>query len=186
MPRDKVFVSYSHTDKAFLDELLPALQAVPRIATKLWLDEQQIDIGDRFHPEIQQGLADSSIGILLPSNDFFTPEYIRQYELPYLVQQYEQNALRLVPLYVTTISSDAFRVTLQGDGQQRTFDFQAIQGANDPKEPLKTLNQGQRDAIYARLAERVAQRLDPLPAGPRRQTGPRFELAIALRARHDH
>ena len=32
MPRDKVFVSYSHTDKSFLDELLPVLQAVPRIA----------------------------------------------------------------------------------------------------------------------------------------------------------
>ena len=28
MPRDKVFVSYSHTDKSFLDELLPVLQAV--------------------------------------------------------------------------------------------------------------------------------------------------------------
>ena len=29
MSRDKVFVSYSHTDKSFLDELLPVLQAVP-------------------------------------------------------------------------------------------------------------------------------------------------------------
>jgi hypothetical protein len=44
MPRDKVFVSYSHTDKSFLDELLPVLQAVPRIASNLWLDEQKIDI----------------------------------------------------------------------------------------------------------------------------------------------
>ena len=41
MPPDKVFVSYSHTDKAFLDELLPVLKAVPRIDSNLWLDEQK-------------------------------------------------------------------------------------------------------------------------------------------------
>jgi hypothetical protein len=57
MPPDKVFVSYSHTDKSFLDELLPVLQAVPRIASNLWLDEQKIDIGDRFHPEIPHSIA---------------------------------------------------------------------------------------------------------------------------------
>jgi TIR domain len=68
MPRDKVFVSYSHTDKSFLNELLPVLRAVPKIASNLWLDEQKIDIGDRFHPDIQQGLAASRIGILLLSN----------------------------------------------------------------------------------------------------------------------
>ncbi len=81
MPRDKVFVSYSHTDKSFLDELLPVLQAVPRIASNLWLDEQKIAIGDRFHPESEQALAESSIGILQLSNRFLTSEYIRQYEL---------------------------------------------------------------------------------------------------------
>ena len=113
MPRDKVFVSYSHTEKAFLDELLPVLQAVPRIASNLWFDEQKIDIGDRFHPEIQQGLAASRVGILLLSNRFFTSEYIRQYELPYLLQQVEQKALRLASLYVTAIPNDAFRFLLK-------------------------------------------------------------------------
>jgi hypothetical protein len=123
MPRDKVFVSYSHTDKSFLDELLPVLRAVPRIASNLWLDEQKIDIGDQFHPEIQQALAESSIGILLLSNRFFTSEYIRPYELPYLVQQAEAKALGLASLYVTAIPTDAFRVTLAVDGQQRTVDL---------------------------------------------------------------
>ena len=150
------------------------------------MDEQKIDIGDRFHPEIEQALAESSIGILLLSNRFFTSEYIRQYELPYLLQQAEQKKLRLASLYVTAISNDAFRVTLQVDGQQRTVDLQAYLGAHNPREPLNTLDQGQRDAIYARLAERVAQWLDPIPAVPPRRTGPRFELAIMLHARRDY
>ena len=64
--------------------------------------------------------------------------------------------------------------------------MQAYLGAHNPREPLNTLDQGQRDAIYARLAERVAQWLDPIPAVPPRRTGPRFELAIMLHARRDY
>ena len=52
-----------------------------------------------------------------------------------------------------------------------------------PDAPLDPLDQGQRDAIYARLADRVTQWLAlPVDAGPRR-TGLRFELAVTLRAR---
>jgi hypothetical protein len=102
------------------------------------------------------------------------------------LQQAEQNALRLASLYVTAIPGDAFRVTLEVDGRQRTVDLQAYLGVHNPREPLNTLNQGQRDAIYARLAERVAQWLDPISVGPPRRIGPRFELAITLRARRDH
>ena len=102
------------------------------------------------------------------------------------MQQAEAKALRLASLYVTAIASDAFKVTLQVNGQQRTVDLQAYLGAHNPREPLNTLDRGQRDAIYARLAERVAEWLDPMPATPLRITGPRFELAITLRARRDH
>jgi hypothetical protein len=74
MPRHKVFVSYSHTDKSFCDELVLALEADPSIGKGkvLWFDQQGIDIGEKFHSAIQQALAESSVAILLLSNRFFT------------------------------------------------------------------------------------------------------------------
>ena len=66
------------------------MQAVPSIGEVLWFDEQGIDIGDEFHPKIQQALAEARVGILLLSNRFLTSNYIRRHELPYLLQQAEQ------------------------------------------------------------------------------------------------
>ena len=90
MARNKVFISYSHAERSYLEALLPVLQAVPSIDEVLWFDEQGIDIGDEFHANIQQALAESGVGILLLSNRFLTSHYITQHELPYLLQQAEQ------------------------------------------------------------------------------------------------
>ncbi len=38
MASNKVFISYSHADKQYLDELLPVLQAVRSIDDVLWFD----------------------------------------------------------------------------------------------------------------------------------------------------
>ena len=152
MPRHKVFVSYSHTDKSFRDELVPVWRAVPTIEEVLWFDEPDIDIGDEFHPQIQQALAASSIGILLLSNHFFTSNYITRHELPYLLQHARERALKIAPLYVTPIPDDVFKVTLEVDGQRDRFDLKAILGAHSLNEPLNTLDRGQRDKIYAGLA----------------------------------
>jgi hypothetical protein len=67
MARTKVFVSYSRAEKKVRDEVLRSLRAVPRINQVLWWDEEEIAISDRFYPKIQQGLAESRIGILLPT-----------------------------------------------------------------------------------------------------------------------
>lgn len=72
MARNKVFISYSRAERAYLEALLPVLQAVPSIGEVLWCDAQGIDIGDEFHANIQQALAEAGVGILLLSNRFFT------------------------------------------------------------------------------------------------------------------
>jgi len=86
MPRTKVFISYSHAEMTYRDELLPVLKSVPNIENHLWYDEWGIDIGDKFHPEIQRALNESIIGILLLSPRFFTSKYIKTNKLPYLAR----------------------------------------------------------------------------------------------------
>jgi TIR domain len=186
MARNKVFISYNRAEKQYLDELLPVLRAARGIADVLWFDEQEIDIGDKFHGHIQQALAETGVGILLVSNRFFTSDYIKRHELPYLVQQAEQSMLKLGCLYVTSISDTAFEVTIEIDGQQRTVNLKDYLGAHRPDKPLNRLSEGERDEIYAKLANWVTQQLSVRIDPPQRHPGPRFELAITLRARRDH
>src|SRR5712691_9965245 len=109
MTRTKVFISYSRAEIAIRDEVLRSLRAVPRINEVLWWDEQDIDIGERFHPKIQRALAESRIGILLLSTYSFTSDYIVRHELPYLIEHAEVDEIKLGCLYLTAIPDAAFR-----------------------------------------------------------------------------
>jgi hypothetical protein len=186
MARNKVFISYSRTEKQYLEELLPVLRAVRSIDDVLWFDEQEIDIGDRFHDCIQQALAATGVGILLVSNRFFTSDYIKRHELPYLVQQAEQSRLKLGCLYATSIPDAAFEVAIEIDGQPRMVNLKDYLGAHSPNEPLDQCDPGLRASIYTRLANWVDQQLSVRGKPRQRHLGPRFELAITLRARRDH
>ncbi|MBK8185571.1 MAG: toll/interleukin-1 receptor domain-containing protein [Candidatus Competibacteraceae bacterium] len=73
----------------------------PPSGTGVWFDQKFIDIGDRFHPEIQRALAESKVGILLVSSHFLTSDYITRHELPFLLRQAERGALKLGILHVS-------------------------------------------------------------------------------------
>jgi hypothetical protein len=178
--RDKVFISYSRSDADVRDEVLRALRAVPRIDRALWWDKGEIDIGDKFHPEIQQGLAESKIGILLLSNHSFTSDYILKHELPYLIQHADAGDLKLGCLYLTSMAEAAFVREIERDGGKRTINLKEYVGAHAPNEPLNTLDAGARDQIYKNLADWVAGGLDVPDDRADRQ---RYELGVTLQAR---
>lgn len=147
MARTKVFVSYSRVDTDVRNEVLRALRAVPRINNVLWWDEGEIDIGDKFHPKIQLGLAESKIGILLLSNASFTSDYILHHELPYLIQHAEAGDLKLGCLYLTSMAEAAFEREIEIDGRVRTVNLKAYVGAHAPNKPLDTLDAGARAKV---------------------------------------
>ena len=57
-----IFVGFSHKDKPYCDERVPALEAVAAIRDRVWFDQKFVGIGDKFHPEIQRALAGSPAG----------------------------------------------------------------------------------------------------------------------------
>lgn len=162
--------------------MLRALRAVPRINNVLWWDEGDIDIGDKFHPTIQQGLAESKIGIVLLSNYSFTSDYILTHELPYLIQHAEAGDLKLGCLYLTSMAEAAFVREIEIDGRMRTVNLKEYVGAHAPNKPLDTLDKGARAQVYKHLADWVAAVLDVPDDRPDRQ---RSELGITLHARGD-
>jgi hypothetical protein len=183
MARTKVFVSYSHAEKDIRDEVLRSLRAVPRINKVLWWDEEEIAIGDKFHAKIQQGLAESRIGILLLSNHSFTSDYILQHELPYLIEHAEAGDLKLGCLYLTAMAEAAFIREIESNGQKRTIDLKEYLGAHAPQEPLDRLDPGARAQVYKELTDWAASVLD-VPED--RKDLQRYELGVTLRVQRDY
>ncbi len=181
MPKRNVFISYSHKNKQYLDELLPFLQSVPGIADVVWFDTQKITIGDKFHDEIQQALRESRVAILLLSEHFLTSKYIAQHELPFLIKEADKRDLELGCLYLTKIPE----ATLT-----QIPELKSRIGANSPDNPLDKLPEGERKTIYAKLADWVADQFKDHAKRPfrflRHRQGSRYELAITIRKQRDH
>jgi hypothetical protein len=107
MQKRNVFISYSHKDEPYLNQLVPFLHSIPGIADVVWFDTQKIAIGENFHNEIQQALRESRVAIVLLSEHFFTSEYITQHELPFLIEEAENRDVELGYLYLTSIPKAA-------------------------------------------------------------------------------
>ena len=181
----KIFISYSSQDKPYCDELLPALKAVTGIRERVWRDREEIDVGDPFHPTIQQALADSRLAILLVSANVLTSDYVIRHELPFLLRQYEGGALKLGIIYVSSVAKAALSVAV--DGSTHPVDLTAIHNFNSPQQPLDRISErGERNLLYARVADWAARHMTPLSPPARQPSAARHDLAIFIEDRRDH
>ena len=97
----KIFISYSHPDKAYVDKLLRHLHVLERVADfDVWSD-RNIEPGEDWQKKIQTQLENSQVAILLVSANYLASEWIAQKELPALLEHASQRGLRILPLLVS-------------------------------------------------------------------------------------
>jgi serine/threonine protein kinase len=83
--RPTIFISYSHADKPFLDELHPYLKPLERDGNFDYWDDARIVAGANWKEEIQKAIESARIAICLVSADFLASEFITHEELPLLL-----------------------------------------------------------------------------------------------------
>ncbi len=98
--RNKVFFSYSHADKQWLEKIKTALKPLLRSDQLSEWDDQQIEAGDKWREEIKNALASAKVGVLLVSQSFLASEFISSDELPDLLEAAEKNELVLIPVAI--------------------------------------------------------------------------------------
>lgn len=118
MLQGQVFISYSHKDKRWRDELDTHLRPYLRGGSIVSWSDQQIAPNSKWFEEIQSALAKSKVAVLLVSPDFLTSDFIYEHELGPLLKAAEQGGVRI--LWVPVRASAYKKTALK--------DYQAVLG----------------------------------------------------------
>jgi hypothetical protein len=139
----KLFISYAHTDIAYLDRILVHLRPLERSGAIDHWSDTRLRAGDQWRGEIEKALRAARTAILLVSADFLASDFIVANELPPLLKAAEDRGTRIIPVIIKP--SRFVR-------DQHLSRFQAL---NDHKRPVISMTEGEREALYAKLAEEV-------------------------------
>lgn len=141
--RTKVFASYSHQDKAWLERLQIHLRPLARdFKITIW-DDTHIHPGDKWRQEIEDALQSTFAAVLMVSADFLASDFVANDELPSLLKAAEEEGVAILPVIV---SPCRFAET------PSLFQFQAV---NDPSEPLVNLTKGEQETVFLRVTQRI-------------------------------
>jgi len=96
----KVFISYSHRDSRFRDELMDMLSILIRQKViDVWHD-REIAAGASWYRAIRSAMNKSDMAILLVSQYFLNSEFIQREEVPVLLKQRKGQGMRVIPIIV--------------------------------------------------------------------------------------
>ena len=96
----KVFLSYSHKDEDFKDELVMMLAGLQRHGIIDAWQDRRIEEGDEWYQEIQDAINNCDLAILLVSANFIASRFIQDEELPKLLKRRVKDGLQVVPIIV--------------------------------------------------------------------------------------
>jgi TIR domain len=149
MPTAQIFISYSHQDKTFRDELETNLKPYLRAGFITSWSDQQIAPGSQWFPEIESALANSKIAVLLVSPHFLASNFIHENELAPLLKKAEEGGVKI--LWVP-VRDSAYKVT----------PLKNYQAVHDPGNPLAKMTEADRDSAWVTVCEKVEKALSEL------------------------
>ena len=130
----QIFISYSHQDEAWKNRVVKQLGVLAHTGLDSW-DDRRIAAGDDWRPEIQQAIERCDVAVLLISADFLTSPFIRDQEVPRLLQRRQEQGIRVIPLIVRPC--EWRRIDWLKTIQARPIDGKELLGMTENTDPIR-------------------------------------------------
>lgn len=141
----KIFISYSHKDKQWLDRLRVHLKPVEREGIiDLW-DDTKITAGILWKDAIKEALETARAAVLLISADFLASDFIAEHELPTLLSRAESGGTTIIAVI---LSPSLFTDTALG----------AFQSINSPDDPISDMPHSKQEQTFVKVAQTIMKR----------------------------
>jgi hypothetical protein len=139
--RDGIFISYSHKDDKWRNELTEMLGRSLTSQLKIWHDKQ-IQPGDEWRENIQKALGSARAAVLLVSNNFLNSDFISKNELPPLLEAAKSGGCRLLWIRV-------------GECIVEDTPIEKYQALYNGKKAVANLKKGERDEVWRLIATNI-------------------------------
>lgn len=144
--RNKVFFSYCHADKSYLEEFKRHIKPLEKVID--YWDDSRIDAGKKWLNEIESALEETKVGVLFISADFLGSQFIMSKELPPLIKNANEHGGTIITVFLRPSIHEAFPDIIQ------------FQGINDPKRPISSLDENTREEIWVDLVRQIKKLLE--------------------------
>lgn len=140
-PRNQVFVSYSHKDKRFLEELRVHMKPLEQAGRMTVWSDQQINPGDKWFSEIKKALVASKVVVMLLTPNFLASDFIREHELGPVLEEAEAGGARILWIMVRACSYQ----------ETALRNFQAVLPLDKPLAEMKA----ERDRAWVQICKEI-------------------------------
>jgi sulfatase modifying factor 1 len=155
--RDQIFISYSHNDRHWLEDLQTMLKPlVHKQSISVW-DDTKTKAGAKWKEEIEDALALAKVAVLLVSRHFLASDFIAEHELPPILDAAKKQGLVILWIYVSSCLYDETEIK----------DYQA---AHDISKPLDSLTPSKQRSVLADVCRKI--KAAAIPVGPAQEDLP--------------
>jgi hypothetical protein len=145
----KIFISYSHRDRDYLDRMLVHFKPLEKAGLiDPWVDTR-LKAGDRWKQDIAAALQAASVAVLLVSADFLASDFIVKNELPQMLANAEKKGTRIIP------------VILKPCRFTRDPNLSQFQAFNTPERPLSSIPESDREQVFDALSSSLEESIPP-------------------------
>lgn len=140
--REGIFISYSHEDTKWLEQIKMALAPAIRFGQLSMWDDTLIKPGSKWRDDIKKALDSAKVALLLVSQAFLASEFIASSELPILLEAAEKEGMIICWVLL----------------EKCLFDLTAIkdyQSVWDTAKPLSGLTPAKRSEALDEIARKI-------------------------------
>ncbi len=148
--RNRVFISYSHKDREWLEALQVHLRPLEREGKITRWDDTLIQSGSQWKDEIRRALSEARVAVLLVSKYFLASDFIAENELPPLLQAAELEGAVIFPVIIGPCRFS------------RTTSLSDYQAVNSPDRTLVEMTPAEQDRVWLNLTDAIEDVLSTL------------------------